>query len=91
MNAQNDFQDQIVPGSVEVIISDQLPDLGSQFGHLAIGIDGTIYSRTHNKYAVLAHGAYIHIQRGLRNSVVTGRETKNRNKIKETCRNKRAV
>ncbi|CAJ94280.1 DUF4105 domain-containing protein [Cupriavidus necator H16] len=35
---------------LEVLIFDKLPRPASAFGHAAIGIDGTVYSRAHEKY-----------------------------------------
>jgi hypothetical protein len=38
--------------TIEILIFDAiLTAVGSQFGHVAIDIDGTIYSRAHSKYA----------------------------------------
>ncbi|MGY2490066.1 hypothetical protein [Cupriavidus sp. CP313] len=35
---------------VEVFVLDSLPRPASAFGHVAIGIDGTVYSRAHERY-----------------------------------------
>jgi Family of unknown function (DUF6402) len=45
--------------TVEVIVSDgKLISSGSQWGHVAIDIDGTVYTRSHSKYTVLTRDRY---------------------------------
>jgi hypothetical protein len=57
--------------SVEVIISDSMMRyFGSQFGHVAIVVDGVVYSRAHDGYDdKKTHAEYISAQEGLRDSV----------------------
>lgn len=43
--------------TIEVLIFDaRMTSIGSQFGHVAIDIDGTIYSRSHSRYALIPNG-----------------------------------
>lgn len=43
--------------TIKVLVFDAImTSAGSQFGHVAIDIDGTIYSRAHSKYAILSDG-----------------------------------
>jgi hypothetical protein len=42
--------------TVEVFILDSFPNPKSMFGHVAIAIDDIVYSRAHEKYAVLTRG-----------------------------------
>jgi len=45
--------------SVEVIVSDsRVISAGSQWGHVAIYIDGTVYSRAHEEYVTMDKGTY---------------------------------
>lgn len=47
--------------TVEVIVSDsRLHSLGSQFGHVAIDIDGTVYSRAHEEYVEIDRHTYFY-------------------------------
>jgi hypothetical protein len=47
--------------SVEVIISDsRLISRGSQFGHVAIIVDGKVYSRAHEKYFTTGRDDYLY-------------------------------
>ncbi|WP_341316680.1 hypothetical protein WN982_35610 [Paraburkholderia sp. IMGN_8] len=57
--------------SVEVIVSDSMMRYwGSQFGHVAIVVDGVAYSRAHGGYdAKKTHAEYVAAQEGLRDSV----------------------
>ena len=44
--------------TIEVLIFDAIMTaVGSQFGHVAIDVDGTIYSRAHSKYAEINPGS----------------------------------
>ncbi|WP_313621325.1 hypothetical protein [Achromobacter sp.] len=46
--------------SIEVLVSDGRPiSLGSQWGHVAIAIGGTVYSRAHDNYYVLPRSEYL--------------------------------
>lgn len=43
--------------TIEVLVFDAImTSAGSQFGHVAIDIDGVIYSRAHSRYAVIPDG-----------------------------------
>lgn len=43
--------------TIEVLVFDSImTSMGSQFGHVAIDVDGVIYSRAHSKYARIADG-----------------------------------
>lgn len=43
--------------TIEVLIFDSImTSAGSQFGHVAIDIDGVIYSRAHSRYAIIKDG-----------------------------------
>lgn len=43
--------------TIEVLIFDAvMTSAGSQFGHVAIDIDGVIYSRAHSRYAIIPDG-----------------------------------
>jgi len=50
---------------IEIIVSDQVPHKTSMFGHVAIVVDYTAYSRAPTRYFRTTHGAYIHSQRNL--------------------------
>lgn len=56
--------------TVEVIVSDsRLHSMGSQFGHVAIDIDGTVYSRAHEEYVEIDrhtyfYGGVVHLTNG---------------------------
>ncbi|MDR2209035.1 MAG: hypothetical protein LBE22_08715 [Azoarcus sp.] len=54
---------------IEIIVSDSLPNPTSLFGHMAIVVDYTAYSRARTRYFVTSHGAYVHSQRKIRASV----------------------
>lgn len=58
-------------GSVEVIVSDsRLISRGSQFGHVAIVVDGIAYSRAHDGYdSKKTYAQYIATQESFRDSV----------------------
>ena len=46
--------------TIEVIISDsRMVSQGSQWGHAAIVIDGTVYSRGHEKYVTMSKDVYM--------------------------------
>ena len=46
--------------SIEVLIFDgRLISQGSQWGHAAIDVDGTVYSQSHSSYAVLERASYM--------------------------------
>jgi RHS repeat-associated protein len=54
----------------EVIISDsRMISQGSQFGHVAININGTVYSRAHSGWFVIDASTYIHRQQAFRDSI----------------------
>jgi hypothetical protein len=56
--------------SIEVIISDsRMISRGSQFGHVAIVVDGVAYSRAHSIYATMPYKEYIAAQMAWRNSI----------------------
>lgn len=43
--------------TIEVLVFDSImTSMGSQFGHVAVDVDGVIYSRAHSKYARIADG-----------------------------------
>lgn len=46
---------------VEVIFGEYMgiPDIDSIFGHVAINVDGTVYSRAHGKYAKISKDKYM--------------------------------
>lgn len=71
--------------SVEVIVSDsRLISRGSQFGHVAIIVNGVAYSRAHEGYDdKKTHAQYVTIQQSFRNSVgyVVRVSAEERNKI----------
>jgi len=47
--------------SIEVIVSDsRLRSRGSQWGHVAIEIDGIVYSRAHEEYVKIDKSTYLH-------------------------------
>jgi hypothetical protein len=47
--------------TIEVIVSDsRLRSMGSQWGHVAIDIDGTIYSRAHEEYVRIDRHTYFY-------------------------------
>ncbi|EHK67906.1 hypothetical protein [Achromobacter arsenitoxydans] len=49
-----------VAGTVEVLVSDgRLVSSGSQWGHVAVDIGGTVYSRAHTNYYVLPRAYYL--------------------------------
>jgi hypothetical protein len=56
--------------SLEVIVSDsRLRSVGSQWGHVAIEIDGTVYSRAHEEYVKIDkhtyfYGGIVHLTNG---------------------------
>jgi hypothetical protein len=57
--------------SVEVIVSDsRVVSRGSQFGHVAIVVDGIVYSRAHEGYdAKKTYAEYVAVQESFRDSV----------------------
>ena len=55
---------------VEVLISDsRLLSRGSQFGHIAIDINGTVYSRNHSGWFVTTRESYLQRQQNFRDTV----------------------
>jgi hypothetical protein len=61
---------------IEVIISDsRMVSQGSQWGHAAIVIDGTVYSRGHEEYVTMSKDVYLHggvVHRVLKDERVSG-------------------
>ncbi len=57
--------------SVEVIVSDsRLVSRGSQFGHVAIIVDGIAYSRAHDAYdSKKTYAQYVSVQQSFRDSI----------------------
>lgn len=55
--------------TIEIIISDQLPRPASMFGHMAIAISNTVYSRAPSRYHADTLVSYIDNQRKIRDSV----------------------
>ena len=54
----------------EVLVSDsRLISRGSQFGHVAIDINGTVYSRTHSGWFTTSRGDYLRRQQNFRDTV----------------------
>jgi len=54
----------------EVIVSDsRMISKGSQFGHVAININGTVYSRAHSQWSVQYASEYIKTQETFRDSI----------------------
>jgi hypothetical protein len=54
--------------TVEVIVSDRLPNISSTFGHIAIAVNEVVYSRAHSTYVSMPHGQYVDIQQKIRDS-----------------------
>jgi hypothetical protein len=47
--------------TIEVIVSDsRLRSMGSQWGHVAVAIDGIVYSRAHEEYVKIDQHTYLH-------------------------------
>jgi hypothetical protein len=55
--------------TIEVLVSDRLNTAASSFGHVAIVVNGIVYSRAHSKYATIPFEKYIDMQRKIRNSL----------------------
>ncbi|MDW5418945.1 hypothetical protein R6242_20440 [Iodobacter sp. CM08] len=68
--------------TIEVIVGENIGvNPGSIFGHAAIDIDGVVYSRAHEKYAVIDKNKYINGGESLPNGQVSTGQRGSRNSV----------